>query len=536
MADLFLSYSRQDSERARSLALALERAGHSVWSDQQIKGGGQFSKKIEQALERADAVIVLWSAKSVESAWVRDEAATGRDSGRLIPVSIDGTKAPLGFREYQTIALSGGKIRSDSTPVRAILEAVAELTDSPPLQPVAAARAASGSTWQGPFMNRRWVAAGLVAAAAAGGAGYFLQADRTAPTSPEVEAIFAQAWQAWTQGTGEGSNQAIGLFRRATAMAPENADAWGLLGCAYADHSHYFAPAMERPSLRARAREAGSRALELDSRNAYGRAAIAYARPIRGNWLLMEREFRRAIADQPDKWLISYSLALHLSRVGRMAEAAELFNDLRGNAPTANQYLFHVQALWSAGDVDKAEQVLDEARSIYSMHGAIWQARYDLLLDSGRADAAFALTQDAQGKPSTLSARDLAIRSAVARAVAGGNAADIQAARSSIVELARESAQSAARMLQFASVLGLLDDAFAIAGAFYFSRSFTVPDDKPIAGRASAATLDARDTRILFLPLTRKMRADARFEPLVNDIGLARYWREAGVQPDFRNA
>jgi tetratricopeptide (TPR) repeat protein len=535
MADLFLSYSRQDSERARSLVLALERAGHSVWSDQQIKGGGQFSKKIEQALECADAVIVLWSANSVESAWVRDEAAAGRDSGRLIPVSIDGTKAPLGFREYQTIALAGGKIRGDSTSVRAILEAVAELTDSPPLQP-AGGGAASGSARQGQFITRRRVAAGLVAAAAAGGAVFFLHGDRTASASPEVEAIFAQAWQAWTQGTSEGHSQAIGLFRRATAMAPENADAWGLLGCAYADHSHYFAPAMERPSLRARAREAGGRALELDSRNAYGRAAVAYARPIRGNWLLMEREFRRAVADQPEKWLISYSLALHLGRVGRMAESADLFNGLRDNAPTANQYLFHVQALWSAGDVDKAERVLDEARSIYSTHVAIWQARYDILLDSGRADAAFALTQDAQGKPSALSAGDLAVRAAVARAVAGGNAADVQSVRSSIVDLSRDSVQSAARMLQFASVLGLLDDAFSIAGALYFSRGFAVPDDKPIAGRASAATLDARDTRILFLPLTRKMRADARFEPLVNDIGLARYWREAGVQPDYRNA
>ena len=48
-----------------------------------MRGGAQFSKVIEEALEVAEAVVVLWSKKSVESPWVRDEAAAGRDSDRL---------------------------------------------------------------------------------------------------------------------------------------------------------------------------------------------------------------------------------------------------------------------------------------------------------------------------------------------------------------------------------------------------------------------------------------------------------------------
>ena len=47
-------------------------------------------------------MVVLWSKQSVESPWVRDEAAAGRDKGRLVPASIDGTPpAPLSFRQYQ---------------------------------------------------------------------------------------------------------------------------------------------------------------------------------------------------------------------------------------------------------------------------------------------------------------------------------------------------------------------------------------------------------------------------------------------------
>src|SRR5688572_27759398 len=105
MASVFLSYDREDATRARSIAQALEKAGHSVWWDRHIKGGAQYAKEIEQALAAADAVVVLWSERSVESAWVRDEAAAGRDSGRLVPVRLDATSPPLGFRQYQTIDL-----------------------------------------------------------------------------------------------------------------------------------------------------------------------------------------------------------------------------------------------------------------------------------------------------------------------------------------------------------------------------------------------------------------------------------------------
>ncbi len=107
MPSVFLSYAREDTGKARPIALALEKAGHGVWWDLHIRGGAQFSKAIEEALEAADAVVVLWSERSVESPWVRDEAAVGRDSGRLVPVSLDKTEPPLGFRQFQAIDLSG---------------------------------------------------------------------------------------------------------------------------------------------------------------------------------------------------------------------------------------------------------------------------------------------------------------------------------------------------------------------------------------------------------------------------------------------
>ena len=107
MARVFLSYAREDCDAAKSLADAVGRAGHEVWWDQHIQGGSRFSRAIDQALKDAEAVIVLWSERSVESAWVQDEAGEGRDSGRLVPVVLDGCKPPLGFRQFQSVDLSG---------------------------------------------------------------------------------------------------------------------------------------------------------------------------------------------------------------------------------------------------------------------------------------------------------------------------------------------------------------------------------------------------------------------------------------------
>ena len=109
MAKVFLSYDREDLTRARSVAQALEKVGHSVWWDRHIAGGAQYDTEIEEALKRSDAVVVLWSATAVRSAWVRDEAAAGRDSGKLVPARLDAADPPMGFRQYQTIDLTRWK-------------------------------------------------------------------------------------------------------------------------------------------------------------------------------------------------------------------------------------------------------------------------------------------------------------------------------------------------------------------------------------------------------------------------------------------
>jgi adenylate cyclase len=105
LSRIFLSYARDDLDAARQLAEGIAQAGHDVWWDRHLYGGSRFVAEIDRALKDAEAVVVLWSDVSVESAWVQDEAAEGRDTGRLVPVAIGSAKPPLGFRQFHTIDL-----------------------------------------------------------------------------------------------------------------------------------------------------------------------------------------------------------------------------------------------------------------------------------------------------------------------------------------------------------------------------------------------------------------------------------------------
>jgi adenylate cyclase len=120
---VFLSYARDDVEAARQLAEALGQSGHDVWWDRHLHGGSRFDQEIEEALKNAQAVVVLWSSASLNSAWVKDEAAEARDTERLVPVSIGSAKPPLGFRQFHTIDL--GSWNGHGPP-----EALGELVDA----------------------------------------------------------------------------------------------------------------------------------------------------------------------------------------------------------------------------------------------------------------------------------------------------------------------------------------------------------------------------------------------------------------------
>ena len=127
VAPVFVSYSRGDQKQALAIIRMLESAGFRVWWDGLLEGGVRYDRATENALDHAKAVVVVWSKTSVDSHWVHDEAARGRDSGRLVPVSLDGVSPPLGFGQFQCIDVSHDLGRPGSPAMQKIVQAVAAL-------------------------------------------------------------------------------------------------------------------------------------------------------------------------------------------------------------------------------------------------------------------------------------------------------------------------------------------------------------------------------------------------------------------------
>ncbi len=106
IADVFISYASEDHARAAAVVAVLERRGWSVWWDRRIPTGEDYQRYIEARLHAARCVIVLWSAHSAASRWVRAEANSALERGILVPASINGAEPPMPFNTIQTARLA----------------------------------------------------------------------------------------------------------------------------------------------------------------------------------------------------------------------------------------------------------------------------------------------------------------------------------------------------------------------------------------------------------------------------------------------
>jgi hypothetical protein len=106
MAEIFVSYKSEDRVKARLVAEALAQEGFDVWWDPALQAGEDYQETIDRNLREALVVVVLWSARSAKSRWVRSEATVGDNFGALAPVKIEPCDLPTAFVLVQTADLS----------------------------------------------------------------------------------------------------------------------------------------------------------------------------------------------------------------------------------------------------------------------------------------------------------------------------------------------------------------------------------------------------------------------------------------------
>ena len=126
MADVFVSYKREDAARVRKLVAALREQGLDVWWDEDIPPSAPWEATIERALREAKTVIVCWSPDAVASENVRSEARVARETGRLIQVFMRPCSPPLFFGERQGVDLSNWRGKAGDPRIATIVDCVRE--------------------------------------------------------------------------------------------------------------------------------------------------------------------------------------------------------------------------------------------------------------------------------------------------------------------------------------------------------------------------------------------------------------------------
>lgn len=366
--------------------------------------------------------------------------------------------------------------------------------------------------------------AGLGAVAAIGGALAWRQfGGQRRPK--QAEELYERAIALRTSASSEDNRQIIAYLREAVRIAPDYGEAWGALALAYRGSLSVDADPAAVAGNEERLQEAVRQADRYDPGNADAAFARRLVTQFFGRWAQMEPVYRDLAKKHPKDPGGHYLIGSLLMDVGRWNEAvAELQRAKKRNqlSPLIRYKL--TVALWSAGRISDAEHEIDDALR-WSMHSAIWQTKIKLLAMAGRPQAALSILNDVAVRPGDTSAEYLDRTRIFITALISKEPADRNKALGSIVQHARRDPAPVPQAFQCA-VLGDRETALDILDGCYLG----VGDwaSKRPADQSGGAA------HPLFQPQARSLWRDARFERILQGIGLEQYWRETGRQPDYR--
>lgn len=384
------------------------------------------------------------------------------------------------------------------------------------------------SSWR--ISRRRLLAGGAVSATLAGlGVPVILNSRPDA----RIASLLDRGRQALREELPDDSDQGASFLKQATMLDPDRAESWGLLALAYRNVAENAEPVAVSAAVR-ESEAAAKRALALNPRESNALTALATIRPYFGDWLASEDRLRRVLAIDPENQAAMNHLVTLLQSVG-LDRASWNWNekviaqDPLSPIPQYRRAYKH----WIVGNVAAADQVSDRALQLWPRHPAVWNARLLIFAFTGRPDAALAMIEDVASRPATFGGPALAQWRASLIALRTRSIGDVAAARAVNLELAPRSPGFAVNAILTLSALNDLDATFAVSQGLLLRRGRLVVTLWTGHGQMPVNDLRWRRTQCLFNPATANMRADPRFVGLCREIGLAAYWHQRGVTPDY---
>jgi hypothetical protein len=455
-------------------------------------------------------------------------ANRARETGKLVQARLDEARLPMPFDQTQCADLRGWSGKPQQAGWRSVLGSVAALVATDP----SAAPGGTPPRVSTPRVGRRQVmlAGGAAAVLGAGGFAALRSLDKPA-MSPRAEMLLERGMAALQdndaldpQGLGS-TMQAITLLSEAAEAAPDSAATWGPLAMAYAVRKR-VAPVAEREGLEMRARAAAAKALKIDPGEPRALGALRLVEPLYRNWSAAERGHREALARNAEVPILIFVLSDLLGSVGRWKEAAKVsaqFDQGKFLIPGANRKV--IVNLWASGDLQGADSTLAAAVRQWPQHPQIWRTQLDYLMYTGRPGEALELLREGAERPAVVTSDYVEAVRKTAEALAGR--VPPAAAIGQLRDYLRNTPTAALRVAEACAALGDAGSAFAIFDGYYFGEGEWARVTPPNGD-------EDRLTSTLFHPPLRRLWTDARFDRLVERIGLENYWRQSGTLPDYR--
>jgi len=381
--------------------------------------------------------------------------------------------------------------------------------------------------WRGSRLSRRGALAAGSAAVVVGAAGVYsvlsIRSDR------RFNELMAQGEKAVrTESFDERTALAM---EEAVHLRPDSAKAWGLLAFMRSILAQGAAPKDSGRAIEA-AENAARKALAIDPKEPNALLAMFELQGSTLDWAARDQKLRQVIGIDPNNVGAIAELVLLLQAAGLTRESWNWNERALTLEPLSVDFLSkRAMKLWFLGHLSEADKVIDQVRALYPTNPFPWFFRFLILALTGRQRAAQAMLGP---KPEMLgSPQEQQMWRTSLTALDRPSPENIARAREACFNGAKTAGELAGQGVMILSALGAVDAAFDIANGFLLSRGSIVRRGEPTSKTDLNDAMWRINTQWLFMPPAAVMRADPRFLPLCEGVGLAGYWRARHVVPDF---